>query len=443
MRGSLTLQEFARLTHVDAEDIERYRAAGLLDPDRDERFDEYDVLRLRFLRVAAPEMTPEEAAQQIEELAQQNPWGDVLYGASGSRLSVEEAAKKMEMPVEQVRALQIATGVSEVFFDEEALTTLKQLLEAGIPWEAVIEGCRVLGDSIRRMADTEVKLFHAHVHERLLKEGVPNEEVVRTVRAASEAALPLTDQIIQILHRAHLLRASVEDALVHLEGDEPARVPGAMEASILFVDLALFTSLAQTHGDDVALEVVERFDDMVRGLALEYSGSIIKQIGDEFMLAFSDPADAVRFAAALDDSASREENFPALRMAINHGPVVFRLGDYFGNTVNVASRIASMAESGEILVTEPVAHAAEKAGIDVESVGVRVARGVKDPLPLWRVVRRRKGQRRDPVCGMLVGDDAPAHLVHEGTEYWFCSEDCLRRFLEDPSRYAASAAPMG
>jgi hypothetical protein len=305
MRGGPSLEEFARLTHVDAADIDRYRSAGLLDPNGKGEFDEYDIIRLRFMQLAAPDLAafdqPEEVAKVIEDLARLNPWGDVLYGVSGSRFSLEEAAAKIGLSPEQARSLQVATGISDAFIDEESLTTMKQLLDAGIPWEAIIEGSRVLGDSIRRVADTEVRLFHTHVHERLLKEGVPNDEVVRTIRASSEALLPIMDRVIQILHRAHILRASVEDALVHLEGDEPAALPGAMSTTILFVDIALFTTLAQTHGDHVAIEVVERFDDLVRGLALDHNGSIVKQIGDEFMLAFTNPEDAVRFAVALDE----------------------------------------------------------------------------------------------------------------------------------------------
>ena len=126
------------------------------------------------------------------------------------------------------------------------------------------------------------------------------------------------------------------------------------------------------------------------------------------------------------------------RTVLRDGDIVFRLGDYFGNTVNIASRIASMAASGEILMTEPVARAAEGAGITVETAGVRVARGVQEPVALWRMVTKGEARRKDPVCGMLVGADAAARLVHEGTEYWFCSAECLRRFLEDPSTYTAA-----
>ena len=440
MRGSLTIDEFARLTHIPVEEIERYREAGLLDTDGDGRYDEYDVLRLRFLKVMAADQPPEEAARRIDELADQNRWGDVLYGSAGDRVSIEEAAERTGLTTEQIRALQVATGLPESMLDVQNLSTTKQLLDAGIPWEAVIEGTRVLGDSIRRIADTEVKLFHAHVHERLVKEGVPEEELVKIVQEAGDAALPLMDQVLLFLHHGHLLRASAEDAIVHLEGSAPPETPGATAVTILFVDIALFTSLAQAHGDEAAMEVVERFDSMVRSLALQHDGTLVKQIGDEFMLAFKDPVDAARFAVALDEAATGEPEFPSLRAGINHGPVLFRMGDYFGNTVNLAARVVAMAMAGEILVTEPVASAAEAAGIPIERLGVRVARGVQDPVAVARIVRARPLAERDPVCGMTVNADAPAQLVHEGRRLYFCSQDCLQKFIEAPGRYTAAPA---
>ena len=67
-------------------------------------------------------------------------------------------------------------------------------------------------------------------------------------------------------------------------------------------------------------------------------------------------------------------------------------------------------------------------------------RGSAEPLSLYRIVRPTSGaMRQDPVCGMTVDDEtAAARLVRDGQEVLFCSEDCLRRFLEKPELYAAS-----
>src|SRR5207244_13414133 len=119
---------------------------------------------------------------------------------------------------------------------------------------------------------------------------------------------------------------------------------------------------------------------------LKHDGHLVKQIGDEFMLVFGDAARAVRFAIDLHETMSRIERFVALRTGIHSGSVLYRIGDYFGNAVNVAARIASMAMPNAILVTEPVAKAAADQGIESVELGVRGLRGMEEPVPLYRVV---------------------------------------------------------
>lgn len=187
--------------------------------------------------------------------------------------------------------------------------------------------------------------------------------------------------------------------------------------------------------------MLDRFDVIVRSLALEHDGTLAKQIGDAFMLVFNDPQDSLAFGLALDEATIGVEQFPAMRMGIHAGPVLYRVGDYVGTTVNIASRVASAAMPNEILLTAPVATFAEKGGLAVEQVGVRMIRGISEPMTLYRVVRaRERPGARDPVCGMVVGEDAAGRLVRGEREYVFCSEDCLRRFLEDPDRFEAAAA---
>ena len=89
---------------------------------------------------------------------------------------------------------------------------------------------------------------------------------------------------------------------------------------------------------------------------------------------FRDPAAAVRFAVAAQTELARDVELPAIRVGINAGPVLYRTGEYLG---------------GQILMTEPVAKVASNEGIPVEEVGVRMMRGVDDPLALYRVTRSR------------------------------------------------------
>jgi adenylate cyclase len=294
---------------------------------------------------------------------------------------------------------------------------------------------------LRRLAQTEVRMIREFVSEpgrsTLLKERGQSERL----QAVQQVLGPVLEPMLLSIHRRHLLRASVQEALADLEAAEKGEDREALEATIAFVDLASFTSLAQVHGDEVAAEILDRFDELVRELLEEHGGTLVKQIGDAAMVVFTEPGQAVRFAVGLDATASREPNFPALRAGIHCGPVLYRVGDYVGNTVNLTARIAARASANEILVTEPVAEAAAEAGITIVPAGEHELAGVEGTIWLWRLEgRSRLTPERDPVCGMAVGSAAAARLVHQGVEYAFCSRECLRRFLEEPDKYVQPEA---
>lgn len=441
MRRPVALEEFAKLIDLDPHEIERYREAGLLEVDGDGLYDEFDVLRLRFILISVDRgETLDQIADKCLAGTASNRFSDLLW-PRGTQYTPEEAAERVGLTVEQLQTMRTAIGLPGTLLGDDDIKTfegVRGMVEGGFPFEAMLEGARVLGDILRRFAETEIRLTHTYLHEPLLASGMGEREVARQTQDVIESAvLPVIDPLILQIHRQHLLRSVLEDELMHLESAERGGARGTIEAAILFVDLTSFTSLANVMGDEAAAEVVDRFDRLVRPMVLGHHGSLVKQIGDAFMLAFNDAADAAVFAVALADAAAREEQFPAIRIGIHAGPVLFRVGDYVGNTVNIASRVATSAMAGEIVMTEPVAEAAQKAEIPVEEVGLRLLRGVSDPITLYRAIRTRAAEKsRDPVCGMMVGEEAFARLPRGGVEYSFCSEKCLRRFLESPAEYA-------
>ena len=109
------------------------------------------------------------------------------------------------------------------------------------------------------------------------------------------------------------------------------------------------------------------------------------------MFHFSDPVDAVRCALYLVPEAARHE-FPPARVGVHAGPVVFRDGDYFGRTVNLASRITDYARPSEVLVSESVVESVgESEGVMFESIGPVSLKGVSGQLSsTWRGRRRAK-----------------------------------------------------
>jgi adenylate cyclase len=109
------------------------------------------------------------------------------------------------------------------------------------------------------------------------------------------------------------------------------------------------------------------------------------------MLVFPDAGSAAEGAVLLLRSAA-EAGLPALHIGIATGPLVERDGDYYGRTVNLASRMSAAAAAGEILVDEPTrdrlgaAHAAEP-------IGTSDLKGIATAVPLYRLAVDTAGGR--------------------------------------------------
>jgi adenylate cyclase len=81
------------------------------------------------------------------------------------------------------------------------------------------------------------------------------------------------------------------------------------------------------------------------------------------------------------------EEFPQLRAGVASGAALSRAGDWYGQPVNLASRITGRARPGSVLVTEQVRDAAGEDGVVYSFAGEKRLKGVRDPLPLFRVRR--------------------------------------------------------
>jgi adenylate cyclase len=125
------------------------------------------------------------------------------------------------------------------------------------------------------------------------------------------------------------------------------------EVSVLFADVSGSTKLYETAGDAVAHAAIEKCVNIMRDKTLNAKGRVIKTIGDEVMSAFPS-ADQAADAAIEMQSAIAElppvgNTQIGIRVGFNHGPVVERDGDVFGDAVNLAARLAGVATKGQII----------------------------------------------------------------------------------------------
>ncbi len=130
--------------------------------------------------------------------------------------------------------------------------------------------------------------------------------------------------------------------------------------TILFADISGSTSLYETLGDEAAHSIIGECLSMLTITVRLHDGKIVKTMGDGIMCSFNDAADAADTAIAMnqviDQIADRKTNrhiVPDIRIGFHTGPVLLDENDIFGDTVNVAARMASLAKPRQIATTKP------------------------------------------------------------------------------------------
>lgn len=275
--------------------------------------------------------------------------------------------------------------------------------------------------------------------------GLAGRQLLETTQGVGMPLLDLVEPAVVYFYRRAFQRANREDLLRHLAEDStsPPATPGEEQATVLFVDLASFTPLTATMGDHTAASVLRRFSATVRSNATRYRGRILKQIGDEFMLLFTQPADAIEFGLAMDRFVDAETQFPALHIGAHSGTVLFGEGDYVGATVNLAARVASAGAAGQFLITEDLrGEVDDLPDADFDPLPPRHLKGIAEPIRLIEVTRhspQRANRETDPVCGMLLhASDVAARITWHGATFAFCSHRCQQTFTDNPDRFVAA-----
>ncbi len=131
--------------------------------------------------------------------------------------------------------------------------------------------------------------------------------------------------------------------------------PAPRKLAILFADVAGSTKLYETLGDAEALLTIGRCLEVMKNVCEEHGGRLVKTIGDEAMAVFPLPANAAYAAIAIQVQVSAQRTTQGAPLAIHagfhFGPVLDESGDVYGDAVNVAARLCSLAKAGQTLVS--------------------------------------------------------------------------------------------
>jgi adenylate cyclase len=171
----------------------------------------------------------------------------------------------------------------------------------------------------------------------------PSEMIRAAEDGAAQRIAPRMDAAILGLYHGHQdhawtknmldgIEAALAEAGVHSRMQE---VPG-----ICFLDITGYTQLTEEQGDEAAAELAETVSGIVRRVSALHGGKPTKWLGDGVMLYYPEPGQGVVAALAMKEELAWA-GLPPAHVGLHAGAVLFQEGDYYGRTVNLASRVAS------------------------------------------------------------------------------------------------------
>ena len=177
--------------------------------------------------------------------------------------------------------------------------------------------------------------------------------------------------------------------------------------TIMFTDIKGSTSFYERHGDIAGRMMVHRHNELVLPAIAENKGEVMKTIGDATMSAYEEPEDAVRAAMAVQKKLQAynlnrpEKEQIHVRIGINYGTGIVEKADVYGDVVNLASRVESLADAEEIMVSEDLYRTVRSNDEFIfRYVDAVQVKGKKDPVKAYRLIWREEdlslGRMRKP-----------------------------------------------
>jgi len=179
--------------------------------------------------------------------------------------------------------------------------------------------------------------------------------------------------------------------------------------AVLIADVCGSTPLYETSGNIKALELIGECLDSISEVVDARGGTVLRSKGDDVLCIFPDADSAVCAASQMMD---RQASSPLeIHVGINYGPVVRDRGGIFGDVVNVAARMQSMAKPGEIITTESVyTHLSDDLRRQVRLLDAQTVKGKSEPMNIYAVFKQ------DTQVTYYVGEDGK-HSVHPKNVY--------------------------
>ncbi|WP_277675752.1 adenylate/guanylate cyclase domain-containing protein [Saccharopolyspora rectivirgula] len=305
----------------------------------------------------------------------------------GRRLQYTKSEVAAAAGVELERAEQLwqAMGFAHVDDDEvvftdadiAALKALVQLVSAEVIQPELENAvARSLAQSMSRLAEWQVGIFRALLGEQFAED-------LDTTAQFAGAILPVMERLQEYVWRRHLA-ATATRALA-----EPETNPNEVVQAVGFADIVGYTRLIRDFTELELARLIDRFEELVNRVIAENHGRIVKTVGDEVLFVTDHAEEAAEIALTLNEEIGKTEDMPRLRIGMAMGTVLARFGDVYGSTVNIASRLTSVARPASVLVDRELSAALrEDDRYHLISVGPTKVQGFRG-LRAWALRRAR------------------------------------------------------
>jgi class 3 adenylate cyclase len=214
-------------------------------------------------------------------------------------------------------------------------------------WEQGDVGWSVIRSTVRtgdvRRALRVTLVFHVERGEWLVVHqhwsvGAPNDEIF---------GIPLTFGLDQL---AEAVEAERPDLAAWAAAD------GTI--TLVFTEIAGSIELSGAVGDRAWIDVLRVHNEVVERQTVAHGGSVVKRMGDGYMLVFPAARRALRAALAIKSEVGDTFNDPGspirVRIGVHAGEVIRLTDEFFGQTVTYAARVAAAGEGGDVLASGPV-----------------------------------------------------------------------------------------
>ncbi|GAB3549544.1 adenylate cyclase [Actinopolyspora lacussalsi] len=278
-------------------------------------------------------------------MAPDNPVERALLGGE-PRYRKADVARLAGVELARAERLWQAMGFAHVApeavvftdFDVDAMRTVDKLVSAEvIPPELETAVARSLAQTMSRLAEWQLGIFKAVLGDTFATD-------IETTAEVAEAILPVMENLQGYVWRRHL------SAIAARELDEADTGPEEPTVVVGFADIVGYTRLVRDYSERELARLIDDFEDLVTRVIAENHGRIVKTVGDEVLFVADTVRDGAEIALSLNENVAREPDLPPLRIGLAHGTVLARFGDVYGSTVNIASRLTTLARPSSVLV---------------------------------------------------------------------------------------------